>query len=67
MHHEFLQQRALVTGMQVEGFYGNAPARVPAARTTYIPNEGASGADTFDFFASDGDLRSEHTVQKFCR
>ncbi len=53
--------------MQVEGFYGNAQARVPAARITYIPNEGASGADTFDFFASDGDLRSEHTVQTFCR
>ena len=46
----------------MEGFYGNAPARVPAARITYVPNEGASGEDSFIFVASDGDLRSEHEV-----
>jgi len=48
--------------MQVEGFYGNAPARVPAARITYVPSEGASGEDGFVFVATDGDLRSEHEV-----
>ena len=49
------------TAVQVAGFYGSLPKRVPAGLGIYIPTRQFSGHDTFTFSASDGDLTAENT------
>jgi len=54
----YLQHAQIV---EIEGYYGSNPSRVPGGKLVYVPAKGIPGSETFSFRASDGSLESEHT------